>query len=369
MSYFTVNTNQDINDMLAYDLYRSFQSAVETIKQNGGSFKDIENICDSFMPIDDAHPDTIDTPIPKIQECRGDITISIKYNMIGVALTGHSDGEPKLEDFNLADAYYGIYTDALGKQYYFHEMKEKFAVRDALLENPVKESDPLMKFIEQEVPFRLTEIHGIENPDSYLVDDIIVELQNDTDILFDYDAIDNVIFEKIEAYNMDHDFSFIPLGSEIVLNKQWISDDFLDDYVAESNFILEERDARKLFDELDFYDRFDNFEDFLEVYEPETDGLKMYEKAKELDLVKEEYVSLSEYGIDLGLEKITVGGKEYPVVLNVNGEYIVKMDSESIQNKKTVSSLDDTIKNIEGKKGKSKENNEINKVSHSEFGR
>ena len=47
MSFFTVNSDQDINDMLAYDLYRSFQSAVEMIKQNGGTFEDVKNICDN----------------------------------------------------------------------------------------------------------------------------------------------------------------------------------------------------------------------------------------------------------------------------------------------------------------------------------
>ena len=205
MSFFTVNSDQNINDMLAYDLYRSFQSAVETIKQNGGTFDDVKKICDSFLPIDQTHPDTIDTPIPDIQDCKGEVIISCKYNMIGVALIGHSDGKPDIKDFELADSYHAFYRDALTKQYYYHEMNQKYAARNTFLENPTNVMEvPLMKFIELEVPFRLAEIHGIKDANQDLVDFITIELKKDNDVLFDYDAIDSFIERQIEKYQAEH---------------------------------------------------------------------------------------------------------------------------------------------------------------------
>lgn len=199
---FSVNTRQDVNDMIAYDMYRSFLSAFEAIKNRGGSFSEIKNFCDSFVPVDARHPDVIDVPIPDIENCRGEIMIAIQYNGVNVALTGYAEGTPELKDFTLADAYHVTYADSLNKQYYYHEMKETYAARDAFLDNPVQES-PLMQFIEEEVPFRLTEIHGIENPDPDLIDDIVTALQNDSDIVLDYDGIDIFISDKIDCYESE----------------------------------------------------------------------------------------------------------------------------------------------------------------------
>lgn len=199
---FSINTQQDMNDRIAYDMYRSFLSAFEVIKNRGESFTEIKNFCDSFVPIDARHPDAIDVPIPDIEDCRGEIIIAIQYNGVNVALTGYAEGTPELKDFTLADAYHATYADSLNKQYYYHEMKEKYAARDAFLDNPVQES-PLMKFIEEEVPFRLTEIHDIEQPSPDLIDEIVTALQNHTDILFDYDRIDDFISDKIEQFEAE----------------------------------------------------------------------------------------------------------------------------------------------------------------------
>lgn len=205
MAFFTVNANQDINDMLAYDMYRSFQSAFETLKQNGGTLKDLEAICDSFIPIDALHPDTIDTPIPDIKDCKGNVVISCKYSMIGIALVGHINKEPNIQDFTLADAYHAFYKDALTKQYYFHEMKEKYQLRDMVLTHPEKVTeDPLMRFIEKEVPYRLNDIFDIENPNQEMIDAIVQTLQENTDLLFHYDQIDNLIMDCLNTYQEEH---------------------------------------------------------------------------------------------------------------------------------------------------------------------
>lgn len=201
---FSVNTSQDINDMLAYDMYRSFLSAFEAVKKRDGVFDEIKSFCDSFVPIDAVHPDVMDMPVPKIEDCRGDITIAIHYNGVNIALTGYAEHIPELKDFSVADAYHVTYADCFNKQYYYHEMKEQYKARDTFLTNPIIES-PLMKFIEEEVPFRLTEIHEIEQPDPELIDEIVTALQNHTDILFDYDGIDDFISDKLVQYEADKD--------------------------------------------------------------------------------------------------------------------------------------------------------------------
>ena len=221
MAFFTVHSNQEINDMLAYDMYRSFKSAFETIKQNGGTLNDLEDICDSFIPIDTLHPNTIDTPIPDIDDCCGEVTISCKYNMIGVALTGFVHEKAEIQDFTLADAYHAFYKDALSKQYFFHEMEKKYHLRDEVLEHPenLQEGNPLMKFIENEVPFRLTEIHDIADPDKDLVEFITTALKEENDILFDYDAIDNFIEEQVEKYQTQERTKPLDEILRVIVNK------------------------------------------------------------------------------------------------------------------------------------------------------
>lgn len=138
--FFSVNSPQELNEMIAYDLYRSFKYCFEKIKENNGTLEDVMRMCKSVIPIDEAHPDTIDTPIPAIHECRGKVTITGKYGMIGIALTGYAKGEPDIKDFHLADAYHAYYIDDLSKQYYYHEMKQKYSGRDSYLESENKKS-------------------------------------------------------------------------------------------------------------------------------------------------------------------------------------------------------------------------------------
>lgn len=63
-----------------------------------------------------------------------------------------------------------------------------------------EESSPLLDFIEQEVPFRLKEIFHI--PDEALsqtaVNDCIFELYDNSDVMFDYDSLDDFLTSILE---------------------------------------------------------------------------------------------------------------------------------------------------------------------------
>lgn len=60
--------------------------------------------------------------------------------------------------------------------------------------------DPLGMFIDQEIKFRLKEIHGVKNPSQDLVDRINYDGLDDCEGYLDNDYIDNVIREQIELY-------------------------------------------------------------------------------------------------------------------------------------------------------------------------
>jgi len=62
-----------------------------------------------------------------------------------------------------------------------------------------RKESPLLTFIEEEVPFRFKEVLDLDASDD-VINSIIVDLQNDTDVLFNYDRIDNFILEKYAEY-------------------------------------------------------------------------------------------------------------------------------------------------------------------------
>lgn len=67
----------------------------------------------------------------------------------------------------------------------------------------VENVDPLGMFLDQEIKFRLEEIHGIENPSQELVDRINYDGLDDCEGYLDNEYMDNVIREQIELYNKD----------------------------------------------------------------------------------------------------------------------------------------------------------------------
>lgn len=66
---------------------------------------------------------------------------------------------------------------------------------------------PLREFINQEVPFRLKEIFCI--PEDLLtpsvVDDIVWSLYDDSDVMFDYDSMDEFISKRLKRFDIDPD--------------------------------------------------------------------------------------------------------------------------------------------------------------------
>lgn len=63
----------------------------------------------------------------------------------------------------------------------------------------MKKDNPLMEFIEEEVPFRIEKILEEECTDEekeYLID----VLKEDVDQMFDYDKLDNFLLKKLNEY-------------------------------------------------------------------------------------------------------------------------------------------------------------------------
>lgn len=67
----------------------------------------------------------------------------------------------------------------------------------------------------------------------------------------------------------------ITVIKELELNRAWIYDG--DEIVGETNFVIDENYFISIFHEL-FPDE-DDIDDFLDSYEPEADGEKIYERA------------------------------------------------------------------------------------------
>lgn len=66
---------------------------------------------------------------------------------------------------------------------------------------------PLLGLVKQEVPFRLKEIFHI--PDDLLtpsvIDDIVWSLYYDSDVMFDYDSMDEFIRRRLEKFDINPD--------------------------------------------------------------------------------------------------------------------------------------------------------------------
>lgn len=66
---------------------------------------------------------------------------------------------------------------------------------------------------------------------------------------------------------------------EYELNREWIYDDE-GEPIGETNFVVPAAWLFELFNK-EYADKFDSFEEFIDVYEPETDGEFIYKKAIE----------------------------------------------------------------------------------------
>lgn len=70
------------------------------------------------------------------------------------------------------------------------------------------------------------------------------------------------------------------------LNRAWIIDENKN-IIGETNFVVSEDWLVKLF-ENEYIDIYDSLEEFLDVYEPETDGEFIYQKAIKDGVLKED---------------------------------------------------------------------------------
>ena len=64
---------------------------------------------------------------------------------------------------------------------------------------------------------------------------------------------------------------------EYELNREWILDEE-EEAIGETNFVVGGQWLKKLFDK-HFVDEYDSLNEFLEVYEPETEGEFIYQEA------------------------------------------------------------------------------------------
>lgn len=81
------------------------------------------------------------------------------------------------------------------------------------------------------------------------------------------------------------------INFEHELNREWIYDDD-EEVVGETNFVVPTKWLIEIFNELNnnnkFVCKYNDFEDFEEVYEPETDGELIYQKAIADGVLKED---------------------------------------------------------------------------------
>lgn len=76
---------------------------------------------------------------------------------------------------------------------------------------------------------------------------------------------------------------------ELTLNREWIYEDeeHNNDPIGENNFVIENEYFIKIFKEL--FPKENDVEDFLDVYCPETDGEKMYQRALKDNKIIDEF--------------------------------------------------------------------------------
>lgn len=76
------------------------------------------------------------------------------------------------------------------------------------------------------------------------------------------------------------------------LNRGWIIDEETEETIGETNFVVPTKWLKESFNELNnenkFICKYDDFEDFIETYEPETDGELLYQKAVADGVLKED---------------------------------------------------------------------------------
>ena len=76
------------------------------------------------------------------------------------------------------------------------------------------------------------------------------------------------------------------------LNRGWIIDEKTEEIIGETNFVVSTKWLAEAFNELNnenkFIRKYDDFDDFEETYEPETDGELLYQKAVADGVLKED---------------------------------------------------------------------------------
>ncbi len=102
--------------------------------------------------------------------------------------------------------------------------------------------------------------------------EVAVEDVDGTDLLETFNSTSGTMIELLEI------FKDICLKSDIELNRAWIyGGDEDGEPIGEKNFVIDVDYLESIFDEL--FPEEESMDEFLETYEPETDGEKIYQRA------------------------------------------------------------------------------------------
>lgn len=87
-------------------------------------------------------------------------------------------------------------------QYYMFDSTKNESKSFDMEEEPEFSVNHLLKFIEQEVPFRMEKIHEVDVSKD-VMNALIEELKDNTDVMFDYDRLDEWLWDKYEEFSKE----------------------------------------------------------------------------------------------------------------------------------------------------------------------
>ena len=90
----------------------------------------------------------------------------------------------------------------------------------------------------------------------------------------------------------------IGMEFETELNRAWIYDENNEEIIGQTNFVVRDDYLEKIFQELFSEEYKGDLENFLDVYEPESEGELIYQRAKADGKIIEEGVEIYESGQD-----------------------------------------------------------------------
>lgn len=124
-------------------------------------------------------------------ECEKEDENAIKQRVLNCIK--RSDGE--VDDF---EALVSNACDSTDEILWFKISDIKTVDMNRLYEDYKTTKDHLITFLEKEVEFRLREIHKVSNKDNSFLHNIVSELADNLEEIFDFENLDNIIRKKLQ---------------------------------------------------------------------------------------------------------------------------------------------------------------------------